>query len=67
MRFTAVLLALSLVVLVPVVAAGGPPNVSCDTDDDLYQHCNVGEVNVVYGPGCAGARLGATAECRPLL
>ncbi|GEM_PF-4360569 len=63
----AALLVLLLATFAPLVHAGDPPAASCDLDDDLYEHCNVGDVNVVYGPGCAGVKLGAPAECRSIL
>lgn len=64
------LLALALVLAtVPLASAASAPapEVRCDMDDDLYQHCNVGDVHTVYGPGCAGVAIGGPAACRPLV
>jgi hypothetical protein len=67
MRAILALLALSALVTVPLASAGGEPvPVRCDVDDDLYQHCNVGPVHVVYGPLCAGVAIGQTAPCHDL-
>lgn len=63
------LLALALLSLVlPVASASaGAPDVECDMDDDLYQHCRAGRVHWVTGPGCAGVRLDAPAPCRAIV
>lgn len=68
MRLVLPLLALlALATVLPVASAdGGSVPVSCDIDDDLYQHCNAGPVHVVYGPLCAGVKVGGPAECRRL-
>ena len=63
----ATLAALSLAATLPVASAGGEaPDVQCDVDDDLYQHCNVGPVHTVYGPFCVGVRVGGPAPCTDL-
>lgn len=68
MRAVLLLLALAtFFAALPVASAGGDlPPVQCDVDDDLYQHCNAGPVNVVYGPACAGVALGQPATCHDL-
>ena len=68
MRLAALILASMLVLLLPAASAAPPlPDVTCDIDDDLYQHCNVGDVHVVYGPGCVGVRVGGPAACTRLV
>ena len=65
MRTLVLLTALALLAFAPSASADG--GAECDIDDDLYQHCNVGPVHVVYGPMCAGADVGERAECREIL
>lgn len=56
-------LLLAFLLSAPLASASFPPEVRCDVDDDLYQHCNVGEVHFVYGPLCAGVKYGGQAQC----
>lgn len=70
MRVLALLLASTLLLSLAPVASAAPeaPDVRCDTDDDLYNHCNVGSVHWVTGPGCVGVNVkDQPATCgRPL-
>lgn len=59
--------ALLLVAFAPAAGAHHGEDVGCDHDDDLYNHCHVGEYYWVTGPGCAGVHVGSPARCNPIL
>lgn len=65
---TMLLAAALLLLWVPAASAADPVDARCDVDDDLYQHCNVAFVHVVYGPMCAGVNVkDQPAECVELV